>query len=133
MLLELGECIRPLTCLHSEIEAAEEGEDTGGDEAYQKFDENLQIAEDYQHADHPPEVLDFFRIVPALRAFSLEELDSGPYHDRRIGAAVDTNAPQSPHSRVSNRILAEIGGRANYEVPHNKEYVVDADCGACPV
>ena len=98
MLSELCECVGPLFLLDGEVEAHEEDAHARCHETNKPLDKDLQVPENDQNAEHPPELLDLAVRVATLRALLFEEFDSGVNDNGRVSAAVHADAPKAADS-----------------------------------
>ena len=131
--MELGKRVSSLFGAHREIEAAEESKNTGGDQAYQNFNEDLQVTEDNKNAHHPPILFNFVGKVTAISAFYLKKLNCCINNNCSISTCVETDASKSGNGRVTHRVLTEVGRGADDEVPQHEKDVINADGASCPI
>ena len=78
-------------------------------------------------------MLDLIIIFSTYFALFQESLNRGPDNDGSICAAVKTDAPKATESRVTHRVLTEIRGRADKDVSHHKEDMVNTESCTSPI
>ena len=115
------------------IEAREEAEDKGSDEAHQPVEEYQGVAYHDKHEDAPPELLTYLVCLTTINARLIENLKCCPYNDACENKTVETDAAKSRHIRCCYRIIAEIRSGADKYVTNHEEYVVDAKSTAGPI